>query len=174
MREFWSLARLRLHLKVNPRCAATTSASDIVEVAPVGAMTCTHMPVAPLIGPAPWWSTLRPTEVCGTAEVERLGWAETARRSAASPLTKHFFRARHGLALFGSAAEQADFSAFCEAAQGELKFANFVAVSGRHLQEASVVQHGSFAACRNGSAIFCGATEAVQCFSEALARLSEA
>ena len=64
-REYWTSARFREHLRFSTACCHTYIGADLGDVLPhekgcVCPAGAACKPVTPLIGPQPWWASLRP------------------------------------------------------------------------------------------------------------------
>ena len=59
-RQYWSTARLREHFRRSPGCAFAYQQAEIDAGAPTEQIANRSTPPTALIGPSPWWATLRP------------------------------------------------------------------------------------------------------------------
>ena len=59
-RQFWSTARLREHFRRSPSCAHVYRHAEIADGVASFRQAPNSVPPVPLVGPAPWWATLRP------------------------------------------------------------------------------------------------------------------
>ena len=66
-KQFWSTTRLREHFRRSPSCAHVYRHAEIMDGTTSLCQAPNSVPPVPLVGPAPWWATLRPTETPGPA-----------------------------------------------------------------------------------------------------------
>ena len=69
MREYWTTSRLREHFRFSASCCHTYIGADLGAVLPQeaghgGTAGATCRPITALIGPQPWWASLRPITPC--------------------------------------------------------------------------------------------------------------
>ena len=84
-KQFWSTARLREHFRRSPGCAHVYRHAEIMEGAPHICQAPKFAPPVPLIGPAPWWATLRPTATPGPAPCPQMPDASQLTELAQAP-----------------------------------------------------------------------------------------
>ena len=153
-REFWTNRRLQLHLKVNPVCEAVVLASDI-EGTEVDnrAGDCSHYPVTALVGPQPFWATLRPPIQHETHPdpsspedlSEVLRWRET-------PLTVGFFAARQRLVVDDDEESLRRLQQLCTGSKEDMQFAD----KGQSFEEGTLVSQGGYSVYVHASAFWIG------------------
>eukprot|EP00439_Symbiodinium_sp_Y106_P065681 s641_g10.t1 len=60
-RQYWSTARLKEHFRRSPRCAYAYQQAEVGDITAKEKAAPDSTPPTELVGPAPWWATLRPT-----------------------------------------------------------------------------------------------------------------
>ena len=95
MRQFWSTARLKQHLRSSRSCAGTYAGADLAEEVPVLDRGDQRLPPVSLIGPRPFWGSLRPPlaqQHPATADVSIQLPANHSRSSCVPLIVQHFRR----------------------------------------------------------------------------------
>ena len=59
-RQYWSTRRLREHFRRSPGCALAYQQAEVGDVSVLEPVAPDCVPPTTLIGPCPWWATLRP------------------------------------------------------------------------------------------------------------------
>ena len=95
MRQFWSTVRLKQHLRTSRSCAGTYAGADLAAEEPVLDRCDQRLPPVPLIGPRPFWGSLRPPlapQHPATADVSFQLPANHSRSSCVPLIIQHFRR----------------------------------------------------------------------------------
>ena len=95
MRQFWSTARLKQHLRASSSCACTYEGADLEVEATVPENCDQRLPPVPLIGPRPFWGTLcppPPLQPHASADVRFQIPANHSRSSCVPLIIQHFRR----------------------------------------------------------------------------------
>ncbi|CAE7776145.1 unnamed protein product, partial [Symbiodinium necroappetens] len=157
---------LRLRQRqVNPRCADTVIASDIDATTTDGIATGDgHLPVVPLVGPQPFWATLRPPpEESGFNTVPQAIGIDKLLKWKERPFVKGFFEDRKRLARSAEANLSELLGAACSACDDALLAADFLAAQDG-FEEGSFVQFRGFSFLRLADVIWIGEHLAVEGF----------
>ena len=101
MRQFWSTARLRQHLRSSQGCAGAYEGADLDAELPVAKDQDQRLPPVPLVGPKPFSGSLRPPPTLYVPTAVDVGSQFPANHSGSScvlPIIQHF---RRLLATYG-------------------------------------------------------------------------